>query len=212
MGSREPRVVLLSGGLDSSALAFLLNLRSPDDYGLFIDYGQVTAAAERRAAKAIAAAYGFDVAEVSVPGLVVVGAGTLAGQGPAEGADGSDEVQQAEWFPARNLLLISLGAAFLGARGGGTLFIGCSEITYRDTTPEFIEAASNALRQAFSPHAAVRLESPATPRLELVGSACARGFEPRLTFSCNRRHDRHCWRCSSCLDRERVLSEVRVHL
>jgi 7-cyano-7-deazaguanine synthase len=208
VGSGEPRVVLLSGGLDSSALAFLLNLRSPRDFGLFVDYGHVTAAAERRASKRIAETYGFEIAEVSVPGLITVGAGTLARQGPAEKADGLNESQKAEWFPARNLLLVSIGAAFLGARGGGTLLIGRSEMTYRDTTLEFVNAANNALLQAFDPRAAVRLESPSAPRLELLAAACIQGFEPRLTFSCNRRDDRHCWRCTSCMDRERFLKET----
>jgi 7-cyano-7-deazaguanine synthase in queuosine biosynthesis len=29
-----------------------------------------------------------------------------------------------------------------------------------------------------------------------------------LTFSCNRRADRHCWRCTSCRDRSTLLQEV----
>ncbi len=209
MGAQEPRVVLLSGGLDSSAFAFLLGLQSLGDLGLFIDYGQVTAAAERRSANAVGSAYGFKVAEVSVPGLAVVGAGTLIGQVSAERADGSDEAQRAEWFPARNLLLISIGAALLGRRGGGTLFIGCSEPTYRDTTQEFVKSTNAVLRQTFEACTRVQVEKPAASRFELVSTACDRGFEPRLTFSCNYRHDRHCWRCTSCLDREDVLARVR---
>ncbi len=94
-------VLLLSGGMDSAALAVLLRPK----YTLFINYGQSPALAERRAARAIAAQLHLDHHELQVD-LRRLGAGVLAGL-PAEPGAPSPE-----WWPYRNQLLATLAAAW----------------------------------------------------------------------------------------------------
>ena len=64
--------LLLSGGIDSAAVAAWKH----PDIALFIDYGQRSAFAERRAARAVAAELGIRHHELTV-GLDALGAGVL---------------------------------------------------------------------------------------------------------------------------------------
>lgn len=94
------QAVLLSGGLDSAALAALIR----PELAIAVDYGQTCARAELTAAQAVASS-------LNVPFLAVradcssVGSGDLAGRAPLSGLAPSQE-----WWPFRNQLLATLAA------------------------------------------------------------------------------------------------------
>jgi 7-cyano-7-deazaguanine synthase len=204
VGPKTPRhLILLSGGLDSSAEL----LRTVDDNvaALFVDYGQVSAPKEAEAATAVAAWVGVPLQRIAIPQLHHCGAGTLANTAPSVGADGRSVEQQQEWFPFRNLLLITVAAMALAREGGGVIRFGSMSNAYADTTPAFFATAQTALRAALPTDIEVNVHVPSTTREIAIAEAAAAGFPLRLTFSCNRRGDRHCWRCTSCRDRARYL-------
>ncbi len=208
MGARNVRnrIVLLSGGLDSSAVLYLsdpLTTRA-----LFVDYGQVSAAGERVAARRVCVRRGIELDCVQQVGVSALGAGSLAGRERAVDADGITDEQREEWFPGRNLLLGTVGAILLGRRGGGDLVFGASASGYRDSTPAFFAAMERAVAEALPAHQEPRVVFPEEDRREVLRRAVAAGLEPRITFSCNRRGDRHCWRCASCVDRLELLGDV----
>src|SRR4051812_5109212 len=94
------RLLLLSGGMDSIALAWAIR----PDLSLTIDYGQLAAPGEIRAAKAVCAELGLGhkVLKIDCSGI---GSGDMAGARPSEVAPVS------EWWPFRNQLLVTMGAA-----------------------------------------------------------------------------------------------------
>ena len=119
-------VLLLSGGMDSAALAHWVRPAAT----LYIDYGQRPADSEERAATAIANALGISIDILRID-LSVLGAGLLLAETPtefkveapaegsakseAEGRSGSaaEAVSPSpEWWPLRNQLLCSLAAAW----------------------------------------------------------------------------------------------------
>ena len=119
-------VLLLSGGMDSAALAHWVRPAAT----LYIDYGQRPADSEERAATAIANALGIPIDILRID-LSVLGAGLLLAETPtefkveapaegsakseAEGRSGSaaEAVSPSpEWWPLRNQLLCSLAAAW----------------------------------------------------------------------------------------------------
>lgn len=102
-------VLLLSGGLDSAAVAAWTRPTQT----LFVDYGQRPAAAEARAAAAVAAQLGLPHAQVTVDASAV-GAGLLSAAGQASAAKGSPE-----WWPFRNQLLVTIAAAWVMSPAGG---------------------------------------------------------------------------------------------
>lgn len=172
---------------------------------LFVDYGQAPLAGERRAAERVAAARGVPLQRADLGDLARLGVGTLAGNAPARIADGTTEEQREEWFPARNLLLASIGTVMLGARGGGVLVFGAQAEGYRDCRSSFFDATTAAMREALPEEVEVTISATGDRERALL-SAIQAGLEPRMTFSCNRRSDRHCWRCSSCVERRAFLA------
>ena len=93
------KILLLSGGYDSTALAWELR----PALALTVDYGQLAAEGELRASRAIAQALELqhDVLRVDCRAL---GSGVMAGVAPMQGAP------SVEWWPFRNQLLMTLAA------------------------------------------------------------------------------------------------------
>ena len=208
MGTQAPRhrLVLLSGGLDSAAMLYL----SPVDWtkAMFIDYGQVSAKLEERAARALTAEREITLEVVRVGDLARLGAGTLARATAISFADGETQSQREEWFPGRNLMLSAIGAISLARAGGGELAFGALSDSYRDARPTFFESVEKVIDASLPSDIRIKLIVPSASRLEVLREAYAAGLEPRLSFSCNRRDDRHCWRCTSCQDRSQLIAAL----
>lgn len=111
-------VLLLSGGMDSAALAHWVRPVA----ALYIDYGQRPADSEERAATAVANALGIPIDILRID-LSTLGAGLLLREEAADGSAGeqaastpvstADAVSPSpEWWPLRNQLLCSLAAAW----------------------------------------------------------------------------------------------------
>ena len=200
--------MLLSGGLDSAATLYASPVGQTS--AMFIDYGQVSSQAEERAACALARARGISLEVARVDDLSRLGAGSLARSEAAIDADGTSEEQRQEWFPARNLMLCAIAAIPLARAGGGELALGTLSDSYRDSRVEFFKSVEHAILDALPTQTMITLVVPSEDRLLALRAACSAGLEPRLTFSCNQRSDRHCWRCASCRDRARLISELNA--
>jgi len=105
--------ILLSGGVDSTALAYW---KRPA-VAFTVDYGQVCAAGEIRAAEQISKDLGL-VHEVVRVDCSHLGSGDLAGTYPLPTATNT------EWWPYRNQLLVTLVAMRAIAVGVGELLVG----------------------------------------------------------------------------------------
>lgn len=103
------RLVLLSGGIDSTALL----LDHDFDAALFVDYGQPARHEEIAAASRMADRFGIDLAVMRTSFF-------LGPMGAEPGAAGARVV------PGRNAMLIALGTNFVSTDGPhGEVFIGC---------------------------------------------------------------------------------------
>lgn len=142
-------VLLLSGGMDSIAIAYW---KRPS-LAITVDYGQLSAQAEIRAAEAVST-------ELSIPHHIVhadlrcLGSGDMAGTRPAGIAPAS------EWWPFRNQMLATLAAMYAVPRGYQKLLIGtlASDGFHADGTPGFIRALDNLLA---CQEGGLKLEAPA---------------------------------------------------
>lgn len=129
--SRSVKAILLSGGMDSIALAYWLR----PQVAITIDYGQVAATAELQAASAVASELGMRHS------VVAANCGQL-GQGQMAGKRRLRESPSAEWWPFRNQLLITLGAMSLAGSGAQELMIGtvANDQLHADGRREFVQA------------------------------------------------------------------------
>lgn len=127
------RALLLSGGMDSTALAWWLR----PELAITIDYGQKPAQAEIIAAAEVCKTLGIAHSVLRVDASAI-GSGDLVGQVPLGAAPASD------WWPYRNQLLITLAGASALAGGYKELLLGTvsTDASHIDGTPEFIARIS----------------------------------------------------------------------
>jgi len=141
--------LLLSGGLDSTSLAYL----SKPDIAFNIDYGQLAAAAEHRAAEAVCGTLSIPLIPIRVD-CSDLGSGDLVGK-PAENL-----APESDWWPFRNQLLVTLCAMKAVQHQCSKIQIGTvkSDQYHADGTRDFV---ININRLISSQEGGLVVEAPA---------------------------------------------------
>lgn len=177
-------VVLLSGGVDSAALAALANDQGLRASALFVDYGQAAHAAEQAASRAIAETYGLPWRELRI-------AGVRFGRGEIRGRNA--------FFVHLALLALDVPSCvvYLGIHAG---------TGYRDCGPEFVELMQSSLD--FHTGGKVRLAAPfaEAKKADVYAFAASLKVPFELTYSCEA-SSIPCGTCASC--RDRALLDAR---
>ena len=191
--------LLLSGGMDSTAIAFW---KRPE-IGVTINYGQVPAPAEMRAATAICADLGIRHLPIEVD-LSAFGSGEMAGRPTIDAAP------VREWWPFRNQALITIAAMATIGMGVDHLMIGTlrTDRHHADGTKHFVDRMADLL---VSQEGKMRLEAPAIEMdaVELVRTS--RVPMPILAWShsCHR-SDFACGDCGGCRKHYRTMEAIGV--
>lgn len=195
---RVNSVLLLSGGLDSSAIAAIAN----PQHCLCINYGQIAAEAEERSARAVATELNLPIDSIAV-NASAIGAGLMASTDAHR--DSGDETSP-EWWPFRNQLLITLCASWAVTRGFTTVLIGTVSTDgerHSDGTGAFLEQID---RLTGLQEGSIRIEAPAvhisTP--ELISRPEVSDEILRWTHSCHRAN-LPCANCPGCVGRAAAL-------
>lgn len=190
------RALLFSGGIDSTALAWSLK---PEKL-LFMDYGQVAAEGELRAAKSIAKALELDLDVRPIP-MGRFGQGLLAG-----GTTVSETVP--EFWPYRNQALITFAAMAYADLPLSSIIIGTVSgdgCRHADGRVEFIETMDRLLDVQGGP----RLEAPALRMTseELVEESNVPMSVLGWTFSCHT-GEWACGLCAGCVKHAQIMQAL----
>jgi 7-cyano-7-deazaguanine synthase len=172
--------------LDSGCLLAELCEKAERPEGLFVDYGQRVAEAERAAAAAISAELGAHFSTLKIEGIEVP-SGEIAG---------------------RNALLVHLALTWLGESGPANIYLGIhTGTTYRDCSPDFVTETQRSLD--FQSGGVVRLVAPyvSWPKQLIFDRAVELGFDVGITHSCER-SDVPCGICNSCVDRRDLFAHA----
>lgn len=205
-------VVLLSGGLDSSVLLHLVarELCAGPVHALSFDYGQ-RHGRELACAQAQVAAAGC-AAHVLIPldffGPLVAGATALVtGGGAVPDLKDLDEEalrQPPTYVPNRNMMLLSLAAAYAEAHGIGDVYYGAQaqdEYGYWDCTRDFLTGINGVLRLNRGNAVTVHAPLVAASKAENVRLGIRLGVDFAQTWSCYRGGERPCGTCPTCVER-----------
>ncbi len=159
--------ILLSGGMDSAALAYW---KRPE-VAYTIDYGQVPAAGELRAAASVCEALGIRHCVVRA-NCREIGSGDMAGDTPLKVAPVS------EWWPFRNQLLITLAGAAALRDGVHELMFGAvsTDAIHADGKQEFFEHITRLMEFQ---EGGIRITAPA---IELSSAELVRKSGAPLSF------------------------------
>ena len=143
------RALLLSGGMDSIALAWWIK----PEHAVTIDYGQLASVAEIRASRQVCKELGIvhSLVEAKCPGL---GSGDMAGDAPHRIAP------VPEWWPFRNQLLATLGGMKAVQIGAEEIFFGAvrGDGSHADGLPQFFDGLDGLMSHQ---EGGIRVNAPA---------------------------------------------------
>lgn len=202
-------VILLSGGIDSTVLLYRLIAEGHDITPLYINYGQIPRNGELSAIRTVLPSVLLDrLIIIDVPGISSLGAGSLVGEYPTN-LGSQERWFKSEFFPNRNMILISLAAAYCSKKGIQNIAVGfVGENSYSDTSVAFTDAMSAALRTSIG-DVAIIAPYAEQPREVVITDAAKYNVPIEMTFSCNSLGDRHCQYCVSCFEREQAINQLR---
>jgi 7-cyano-7-deazaguanine synthase len=202
-------VLLLSGGIDSSVLLFRLLNEGYEITPLHVNYGQVTFPGESIAIqKILPPKLSNNLVVLDVPNIATLGSGSLAGDFPKDTLD-QESWLAAEFFPNRNMILISLAAALAWKINAHYIAIGVvGKNTYPDASPKFIKSIKRTLPKTIN---AIEIIAPyvGKSRISVIKDAKKYFVPINETFSCNALAQRHCLLCNSCHEREDTINTLK---
>ena len=128
-------VCLISGGMDSSTLAYLAKSEGYDILAIHANYGQRTENKERACARKIAGLLGAqDVVEIDLRYFPQFGASSLTDLAITVDRFDPDRAHVPNTYvPFRNANLLSIATSFAEAKGAGAIFIGVQALDYSGT-------------------------------------------------------------------------------
>jgi len=210
-------VCLLSGGMDSTTLAYVAKDMGYDIIALHFTYGQRTEEKERECAKTIARMLDAqEFVEIGLEHFKKIGASSLTDESiPVEEYAGEQEGIPSTYVPFRNANLLAIATSLAEARRAEAIFIGVQTGDYPgypDCRPEFIEAFQRVVDLGTAADPRITLMTPFVrmTKVDVVRKGLELGVPYEKTWSCYQNNDRACGVCSSCHYRREAFREVGV--
>ena len=123
----------------------------------------------------------------------------------------SQLLQPPTYVPNRNMILLSLAAAWAESVGAKRVFYGAQaqdRYGYWDCTVDFVARINDVLSLNRETRVAVEAPFAEKSKAELVRMGLDLGVDYTHTWSCYRGGDEPCGACPTCVERERAFSEV----
>ncbi len=196
--------VLLSGGIDSSVLLALLIDQGIESTPLFIDYGQVTAEREYKAATEVSKKIGLQLEKISIPNVSKITVNQLT----------RPESSQNPFYPNRNLLLLTLGSIYAYGKRHHGVGIGVIKAIGTSNFPDnyqiFFDKFTDLIAQSLNYELAILTPFIDISKEEVVEIGKKLNVPFELTYSCLVNNDHPCRECESCISHEKVLRDHYV--
>ncbi|MCU0630893.1 MAG: 7-cyano-7-deazaguanine synthase QueC [Methanoregulaceae archaeon] len=210
-------ICLLSGGMDSTTLAYVAKDQGYEIYALHVNYGQRTERRELRSAKTIAALLGTKE-------FIEVNLGYLSQFGDSSLTDRSIEVEEYDenrqgipntYVPFRNANLLSIATSFAESRNADAVFIGVQSLDYSgypDCRPQFIEAFQKVVDTGTRDGTRITLLTPfiSMTKRDILERGLVLGVPYEHTWSCYQREDKACGVCGSCHFRKEAFKAAGI--
>lgn len=200
VGMRQnKRAMLLSGGMDSIALAYWLR----PEIAITIDYGQKAAKAEIAAAERVAATLCMEHHVINVD-CSSLGSGDLLGKAPLK------EAPITEWWPYRNQMLVTLALMKAIQLNVCELMVGSvkTDAQHTDGTREFYDKLSELVAMQ---EGKIKVTAPAIgmTTVELVKKS---GISESLLMYAHSCHTSNtpCGKCHGCMKYMYVKNQLGI--
>jgi 7-cyano-7-deazaguanine synthase len=210
MKKKEKCIIVLSGGIDSSTVAYWAQNKGYSIYGLSFNYGQI-ASKEVKHAKKIMEKLESSLKVIDLSSLknIFSGVTSLCDESIEMTSTFSDPII----VPFRNAIFLSIAIAyassiditqiFYGAQGSDTSY-------YPDCRPEFFRAFETAARLGTSEEINIAAPFSNVTKSELIKLGTKLGVPYNLTWSCYLNGVKHCGKCESCINRKNAFKNARL--
>jgi 7-cyano-7-deazaguanine synthase len=203
-------IVVLSGGPDSTVVAYWAKKQGYKVHALTFKYGQI-AEKEVKHATLIAEKLGIPIKTVDLGSLKDIFTGVTALCD--KNIELTSTFTQPIIVPFRNAIFLSVAVAYAVSIGAAEVFYGAQgsdETFYPDCRKEFYESFENAARLGTG--AEIRIEAPFSnlQKSEVLKIGMELGIPFELTWSCYRGKEKHCGTCESCVNRKNAFKQAKI--
>ncbi|MCF7855470.1 MAG: 7-cyano-7-deazaguanine synthase QueC [Candidatus Pacebacteria bacterium] len=215
-----PATILISGGLDSTVLLHYVakRLHRAPLYSLSFNYAQRHVREPEMAAwqsEHVAEVKEHHIIDLTMFEEVIGGASSLVAGG--ERVPSLNELKETEhdqpptYVPNRNMILLSLAAAFAESRDCDTVYYGAQAqdmYGYWDCTSEFIERMNRVL--SLNRRTPVKVAAPFVnkSKAEEISLGHDLGVDFAHTWSCYRGKNVPCGECPTCVERRTAFEKA----
>jgi len=210
-------VCLLSGGMDSSTLAYVAKSNGYEILALHLNYGQRTENKELASAKKIASLLDAQAfVEISLDYFTKFGASSLTDREIAvDTFDPARAHVPNTYVPFRNANLLSIATSFAEAKEADAIFIGVQSLDYSgypDCRPAFIEAFQKVIDLGTKDTTKITLFTPFIhmTKTDILREGIRLGVPYEHTWSCYRNEGAACGTCGSCHFRKEAFDAAGI--
>ena len=203
-------VIILSGGMDSTTLAYDIVKGGKYDevHAISFDYGQVHSK-ELECAKITATKLGLcnhSVVDLSSLGNLLNSA--LTGDCPVPEGAYDDENQKLTVVPNRNMIMLSIAAGYAMSISATDLYYGAhtgDHVIYCDCRPEFVDELNHVM--AIAHYTPVKIIAPYLHygKGNIAAKGMLLGVPYEDTWTCYKGGEISCGKCGSCDERKKAF-------
>jgi 7-cyano-7-deazaguanine synthase len=210
-------ITVLSGGMDSTVLAYYARGLYQQVDLLSVDYGQRHRTELDYAART-AAQLGarHDVVDLSGVRTLLSGSALTDDEVAVPHGHYAAESMSSTVVPNRNATLISVAYMAAVARGASAVLVGVhagDHFVYPDCRPSFVAELDQALATGNEGFGEVRLLAPFvhSSKTDICRLGNALGVDWTATWSCYEGGSVHCGRCGTCVERREAFRDAGVN-
>lgn len=207
---------IMSGGMDSTLVAYIMRSRGYTIVPLHFNYGQRTLTKELHAYRVICEELGVrDPYEIDLPFFTTIGASALTDPSLEVPTGGIEEGVPITYVPFRNGIFLSIATAIAEKEGCSCIAIGVVEEDssgYPDCRDAFIRSFERSANLGTKETTHLTIEMPLVhlQKSDIVTEAVKLHVPLHLTWSCYQNEQRACGVCDSCRLRLRGFSLAGV--
>jgi 7-cyano-7-deazaguanine synthase len=209
-------VMVLSGGMDSTVLAYYAKSLYRKVDLVSVDYGQrhrVELDHAARTASRLGARH--DIVDLSGVRALLIGSALTDEEVPVPHGHYAADRMASTVVPNRNATLISVAYMAAVARGADAVLVGVhtgDHFVYPDCRPQFVTQLDQALAVGNEGYGQVKLLAPFvhSSKTDICRLGENLGVKWEETWSCYEGGAEHCGRCGTCVERREAFKDAGV--
>jgi 7-cyano-7-deazaguanine synthase len=213
---KKKALCIMSGGMDSTLVSYIMRSRGYEIVALHFNYGQRTVVKELESYRAICSDLGIvEKYEIDLDFFKTIGASALTDHSIEVPTGGIEAGVPITYVPFRNGIFLSIATAIAEKEGCCVIAIGVVEEDssgYPDCREAFIDTFAKAANLGTKETTHITIEMPLVhlQKSQIVEESLRLGAPLHLTWSCYQSEEAACGVCDSCRLRLRGFERAGV--